>query len=110
MFCIRQIREKEWEHNEAVHQISIELKKVYDLFSRDFVYNFSIAFGIPINLVRLIKLSMTGANSRIRVGKNLSDLFPIRNGLKQVDALSPLPFNFPLGYVIRRVQVKKNSL
>jgi hypothetical protein len=30
---------------------------------------------------------------------------PIRNGLKQGDALSPLLFNFVLGYAIRRVQV-----
>jgi len=28
-------------------------------------------------------------------------MFPIRNGLKQGDALSPLLFNFPLEYAIR---------
>ena len=32
--------------------------------------------------------------SRVQVGKHLSDMFPIRNGLKQGDALSPLLFNF----------------
>jgi hypothetical protein len=41
----------------------------------------------------------------VRVDKNLSDMFPIRNGLQQGDALSPLLFNFPLGYAIRKVQV-----
>jgi hypothetical protein len=34
----------------------------------------------------------------------LSDKFPIQNGLKQGDALSPLLFNFALEYAIRRVQ------
>jgi hypothetical protein len=38
------------------------------------------------------------------MGKNLSDAFPIQNGLKQGDALSSLLFNFALEYVIRRVQ------
>ena len=33
------------------------------------------------------------------MGKNLSEMFPIRNGLKQGDALSPLLFNFALEYV-----------
>jgi len=33
---------------------------------------------------------------RVRVGKNLSDLFPIRNGWKQGDVPSPLLFNFVL--------------
>jgi hypothetical protein len=34
----------------------------------------------------------------------LSDSFPIQNGLKQGDALTPLLFNFALEYAIWRVQ------
>ena len=64
---------------------------------------FSLSFGIPKKLVRLIKMCLTETNSRVRVGKNLSDMFPIMNGLKQGDALSPLLFNFALEYAIRRV-------
>jgi hypothetical protein len=33
----------------------------------------------------------------------MSDMFPIRNGLKQGDALSPLLLNFAVEYAIRRV-------
>jgi hypothetical protein len=41
-------------------------------------------------------MCLTEKYSRVRVGKNLSEMFPNRNGLKQGDALSPLLFNFAL--------------
>jgi hypothetical protein len=40
----------------------------------------------------------------------MSDIFPIKNGLKQGDALLPLLFNSALEYVIRRVQVNQKVL
>jgi hypothetical protein len=42
--------------------------------------------------------------SKVRIGKLLPDKFPIQNGLKQGDALSPLLFNFALEYATRKVQ------
>jgi hypothetical protein len=104
IFYNRQILEKKWEYNGTVHQLFIDFKKAYDSIKREVLYNILFEFVIPKKLVRLIKLCLNETYSKIRAGKLLSDTFPTQNGLKQGDAVSPLPFNFALEYAIRKVQ------
>jgi hypothetical protein len=59
-----------------------------------------IQFGLPMKLVRLIKMCRT--KHKVHIGKHLSDSF--HSGLKQGDATLPLLSNFALEYSIRKAQ------
>jgi hypothetical protein len=93
-----------------VNQLFIGFKKAYDSVRREALYNIFIDCGLPMKLTRLIKMCLAETYSRVRVGKNLSDMYPIMNCLKQGNALSPLLLNFVLEYVIRRVKVIQDGL
>jgi hypothetical protein len=91
---IWQILEKKWEYNGTVHQLFIDFKKAYDSVRREVLYNIPIEFGIPRKLVGLIQMCLNETYRTVCIGKYQSDKFPVQNGLKQGDALSPLLFNF----------------
>jgi hypothetical protein len=58
IFCVRHILEKKWEYNETVYQKFIDFKKAYDSVTRKVSYNILIEFGVPMKLVRLIKVCL----------------------------------------------------
>ena len=68
---------------------------------------FSLTLVTPKKLARVIKMCLNETCSIGWVGENLSDMFPIRNCLRQGDALSPFLSNRALEYTIRRVQVNQ---
>jgi hypothetical protein len=93
-----------------VHQLSIDIKRAYDSVRREVLYSILIGFSISMKLVRLIKMCLNETCSRVQEGKHLPGMFPIRNGLKQGDALSPLIFSVGREYAFRRVQVNQDGL
>ena len=72
--------------------------------------NILIEIGTPMKMVKLIKMCLTETYGNVWVGQNLSDMFPIRNTLKQENAVSPLLLKFIVECAIRRVQVEDDGL
>jgi hypothetical protein len=91
---------KYWRKNESVmiqvHQLYIDFKKAYDSDRREVFYNILTDFGIHRKPAGLIKMLLSKTCSTVHIGRYQSNNFPIQNGLKHGDTLSPLLFNFAL--------------
>jgi hypothetical protein len=77
MFYIRNIPET------IRHQLFVDFKKAYDLGS---IVQYS-EFGVPMKLVRLIKMCLNETCSKVYICKHLSDKLATQDGLKRGYAL-----------------------
>ena len=84
--------------------------KSYKSVRREVLYNNLIEFGIPLKLAWLTKMYLNETHSTVQVRKHLSDMFPIKNGLKQGHTLLPMLFKFAVQYAIRRIKVNWEGL
>jgi len=104
IICIGQMLEEKWKYSETMQDLLADFMNGYYFVRREVLCDILIQLGFLMKLVRLIKMCLSERYIRVRVGKHLSDTFPIKNNLKQGDALRPLLFNFVLKRAIRRFQ------
>jgi hypothetical protein len=58
---------KKSEYSETVHQLFIDFKKAYYSVGRRVLYSIPVEFGIPMKLVRLIKISLNETYNKVCV-------------------------------------------
>ena len=88
----------------------MEFKKVCHLVRREVLCNLT-QFDIQPAAARGVrKMCLNESNSTVQVVNIYLDIFPMKNVLKQGDALSPLLFNFAAVYVFRKVQTNQEGI
>jgi hypothetical protein len=54
-------------YSETVHQLFIDFKEAYDSVKREELYSFLLEFGIPLKLVRLIKMYLNEMYNKVHI-------------------------------------------
>ena len=61
------------------------------------MYYILIEFGVPKKLLRLVKMCLAETYSRVRIGKNVSDMFPIMKWFETGRCYIAIAFQVCLG-------------
>jgi hypothetical protein len=94
------------EHNQNSYVVFIDLIKAFDMVNRELLFEILLKFGIPVNLVNLIKKLHTDNKVTIKIGSDKIEI-NYKGGVKQGCTLAPTLFLFFIHYVFKVID--KNS-
>ena len=92
VFALRQIQEKCREQNMGLYAAFIDLAKGIDTVSREGLWTILERLGCPPQLLAIIQQLHVGQKGQVKHSGEMSDPFPIDNGVKQGCVLSPTLF------------------
>ena len=93
IFAMRQIQEKCVEQNMPLYTVFIDLTKAFDTVNREALWTVLERTGCPPKFLKMIQLFHTGMKGQVLTNGNMTEEFPITNGVKQGCVLAPVLFN-----------------
>jgi len=108
IFTARQLQEKCTEQGKDLYHCFVDLSKAFDTVNREALWVVLERSGCPSKFVRMIRLLHDGMQARVNFGGELSDPFPVENGVKQGDLDAPTLFAIYFGAMLQ-VAFRDNS-
>jgi hypothetical protein len=99
------ILERACEYKVDIHQLYIDYEQAYDTINRAELVEIMKEFGIPLKLVRLVKITLANTNSKVKIQGKQSSSIETAIALRQGDSLSTLLFNLCMEKIIRNVRI-----
>jgi hypothetical protein len=107
LFVVRRLQELGRERKIPLYMCFIDLQKAYDSVDRELLWEVLTRFGVPANMLAVIRQFHDGMRARVRMddGEH-SEWFDVTQGLRQGCVLSPLLFNVFFAAAIHVVLVR----
>ena len=93
VFVLCQLQEKCREQNKALYITFVDLTKAFDTVSREGLWQILKRLGCPPKFLNMVMQLHDNQMGQIRVDSDLSEPFPIKNGVKQGCVLAPTLFS-----------------
>ena len=110
LFTLSRILEGAWEFAQPVYMCFVDLEKAYDRVPRDVLWRVLWEYGVRGALLGAVRSLYSQSESCVRVFGTKSDMFPVRVGLRQGCALSPILFVIFMDRISRRSQAGVTGL
>ena len=92
VFSLRVIMEKYREEQKGLHVVFIDLEKAYDQVPQQEVWRCMREKAVPEKYVKIIQDMYDRVQTHVQCSVGETEKFPVKVGLHQGSALSPLPF------------------
>ena len=93
VFVLRQLQEKCREQNKGLYITFVDLTKAFDTVSRNGLWQILKRLGCPPKFLNMVIQLHENQMGQIRLHQDLSEPFPIKNGVKQGCVLAPTLFS-----------------
>ena len=110
IFSIRMLMEKYWEKGKDLFMVFMDIEKAYDSVKRVKIWECLRKRKVPEGLLKKIQMLYTDCSSCVRVGGGSSCWFPIKRGVQQGSALSPLLFITIMDDILKSLKETTNKL
>lgn len=102
VFVLRQLQEKCRGQNKGLYVTFVDLTKAFDTVSRKGLWQILERLGCPPKFLAMVIQLHEDQRGQIRLDGDLSDPFPISNGVKQGCVLAPTLFSIFLSMLIKQ--------
>ena len=102
VFSLRQLQEKCREQNKGLYITFVDLTKAFDTVSRKGLWLIMKRLGCPQKFLNMVIQLHEDRHGQIRLNKNLSESFPITNGVKQGCVLAPTLFSIFFSMMLKQ--------
>ena len=105
IFIARQLQEKYLQNKKELYHIFVDLEKAFDKVPRQAISWALRRQMVPEYLVKAVMGLYANSSSQVRFAGGLSEKFPIKVGVHQGSALSPMLFKIVMEEATKEVQI-----